>query len=83
MYGLSGRVALATGVGPNIGFAIAATLARAGATVLCNDLNADLAGAATKAAAEGHHKAFPLLSTSPIRTRSRRPCASTARSTSW
>jgi len=60
MFNLSGRVALVTGAGPNIGGAIAATLARAGATVLCNDVKANLADEAAKAAAEGGHKAFPL-----------------------
>ncbi len=60
MYDLSRRVALVTGAGPNIGCAIAATLARAGATVLCNDLKPVLAQAAAKAAAQGGHKAFPL-----------------------
>jgi NAD(P)-dependent dehydrogenase (short-subunit alcohol dehydrogenase family) len=56
-YDLSGRVALVTGAGPNIGQAIAATLARAGATVLCNDLKPDLAQAAAKSAGG---KAHPL-----------------------
>lgn len=60
MVDLSGRVALVTGAGPNIGCEIAATLARAGATVLCNDVKADLAEAAAKKAAQGGHKAFPL-----------------------
>src|SRR5450759_2559893 len=60
MLNLSGRVAPVTGAGPNIGVEIAATLARAGATVLCNDLKANLAEAAAKAAAGGGHKALPL-----------------------
>ena len=59
MYDLKGRVALVTGAGPNIGRVIAATLARAGATVLCNDLKPELAAAAAKSIGEGG-KAFPL-----------------------
>src|SRR5687767_10751348 len=59
-YDLSGRVALVTGAGPNIGRAIAATLARAGATVWCNDLKPDLADAAAKFASDGNRKAHPL-----------------------
>ncbi len=57
MFDLSGRVALVTGAGPNIGRAIATSLARAGATVLCNDLKPDIAAAAAAAAGK---KAFPL-----------------------
>jgi NAD(P)-dependent dehydrogenase (short-subunit alcohol dehydrogenase family) len=59
MFDLSGRVALVTGAGPNIGRAIAATLAKAGATVLCNDVKPDIADAAAKAVSE-NGKAFPL-----------------------
>jgi NAD(P)-dependent dehydrogenase (short-subunit alcohol dehydrogenase family) len=59
MYDLTGRVALVTGAGPNIGRAIAATLARAGATVFCNDLKPEIADACTKAASE-HGKAISL-----------------------
>ncbi len=51
---LNGRVALVTGAGPNIGGEIAATLARAGALVICNDLRVDLAQeAANKIVSEG------------------------------
>src|SRR5581483_9128774 len=60
MFDLSGRIALVTGVGPNIGSAIAASLARAGAVVLCNHRRAEMADAAAqRTAAEG--KAFPLV----------------------
>jgi NAD(P)-dependent dehydrogenase (short-subunit alcohol dehydrogenase family) len=60
MYDLTGRVALVTGAGPNIGRAIAATLAHAGATVLCNDLKPAIAEASARSAAGNGGKAFPL-----------------------
>jgi NAD(P)-dependent dehydrogenase (short-subunit alcohol dehydrogenase family) len=60
MYDLKGRVALVTGAGPNIGRAIAATLAGAGATVLCNDLKGDIAAASAQAASGKGGKAVPL-----------------------
>jgi NAD(P)-dependent dehydrogenase (short-subunit alcohol dehydrogenase family) len=59
MLDLSGRIALVTGAGPNIGRAIAATLAKAGATVLCNDVKPEIAEGAAKAVADSG-KAFPL-----------------------
>jgi NAD(P)-dependent dehydrogenase (short-subunit alcohol dehydrogenase family) len=59
MFDLSGRIALVTGAGPNIGRAIAATLAKAGATVLCNDVKPEIAEAAAEAVADSG-KAFPL-----------------------
>jgi NAD(P)-dependent dehydrogenase (short-subunit alcohol dehydrogenase family) len=45
---LEGKVALVTGVGPNIGSGIALALARYGAKVACNDLTADAADACVR-----------------------------------
>lgn len=57
---LDKRVALVTGTGPNIGRAIAATLAGAGATVLCNDIDAAATQATAEAVTDAGGKAFPL-----------------------
>lgn len=45
---LSGKVALVTGTGPNIGSGIALALARYGAKVACNDLDSDAADACVR-----------------------------------
>lgn len=53
-YNFAGRVAIVTGAGQGIGFEIAGKLAAAGASVVLNDLNGDLAReAASKISAEG------------------------------
>ena len=58
MISLDGRVALITGAGPNIGGVIAATLAEAGATVVCNDLVPALAEEAAAAIRARGGRAF-------------------------
>jgi NAD(P)-dependent dehydrogenase (short-subunit alcohol dehydrogenase family) len=66
MHDLSGRIALVTGAGPNIGRAIATTLSAAGATVLCNDIRPQLAEeTATFACANGKAFALPFDITDP------------------
>ena len=62
MFDLSGRVALVTGAGQNVGAGIAKALARAGAAVLVNDLHGDRAAAtvAAIAADSGRAAACPF-----------------------
>jgi NAD(P)-dependent dehydrogenase (short-subunit alcohol dehydrogenase family) len=60
MYDLSGRVALVTGAGPNIGRAIASALAEAGAFVLCNDVKPEVAEASARAVAARTDRAEPM-----------------------
>ena len=67
MIDLSGRVALVTGAGPNIGRAISVTLAKAGAYVFCNDVDRAAADGAAKAVkdAGGRGEALPFDITDP------------------
>ncbi len=58
---LTGRVALVTGAGPNIGRAICAVLARSGATVLCNDVDRRAAEGTVTAVRESGGIAAPLV----------------------
>jgi NAD(P)-dependent dehydrogenase (short-subunit alcohol dehydrogenase family) len=62
MIDLKERVALVTGTGPNIGRAIAVTLAKAGAYVFCNDVDVDAAKGAAQAVkdAGGEGEALPI-----------------------
>ncbi len=60
MISLDNRVALVTGAGPNIGRAIAVTLAKAGATVVCNDLKPEHAEASAAAVKQAGGKAIAL-----------------------
>lgn len=60
MPSLKGRIALVTGAGPNIGRTIAATLASAGATVICNDISVELANDAANAINKAGGKAFAM-----------------------
>ncbi len=60
MRDLTGRVALVTGAGPNIGKTIAMTLAKAGASVICNDKVAAHAEAAARAISNVGLKAIPI-----------------------
>jgi NAD(P)-dependent dehydrogenase (short-subunit alcohol dehydrogenase family) len=57
---LSGRVALVTGAGPNIGREIALTLAEEGAMVICNDLNPESAKAAAEYIQQQGYQAAPF-----------------------
>ena len=60
MLSLSGRIALVTGAGPNIGRSIAVTLGRAGAIVVCNDLEGERARASADAVTAAGGKAVAL-----------------------
>jgi len=70
--GMTGKVALVTGAGTGLGRVIAATLARAGAKVLVNDLAADRAEAAaaeiTAAGGRAVPAAFDVTDWTAVRT---------------
>lgn len=58
MTSMQGRVALVAGVGPNIGSAVAAALAEAGASVVCNDLDEAHAERCAQSLVDAGHKAI-------------------------
>ena len=60
MLSLKGRVALVTGAGPNIGRGIAIALAKAGASVVCNDLKEEHAQASAEAVKAAGGKAVAI-----------------------
>jgi 3-oxoacyl-[acyl-carrier protein] reductase len=60
MIDLSGKIALVTGVGPNIGQQIAKTLARGGAAVVCNDLHEEQAKTVAAAITASGGKAIAI-----------------------
>lgn len=68
---LSGKIALVTGAGPNIGREIARTLAAAGATVLCNDVIPERAHDTAAFITEQGYRAFasPANITDPLQVK--------------
>ena len=59
-FSLEGKVALITGASYGIGFAIASAYAKAGATIVFNDINEDLVNKGLKAYEEAGIKAHVM-----------------------
>jgi NAD(P)-dependent dehydrogenase (short-subunit alcohol dehydrogenase family) len=65
-FDLSAKVALVTGAHRGLGFAIAQSLARAGATVVVNGRNREPVAAAAQSWSHRDSRRRPQFSTSPI-----------------